>query len=202
MAKELTDRQREVFEYICESIREDSRPPTVREISDHFGFRSPKAASDHLAALERKEYIVRKASSARNIQVRPELSPMGMPLVENVPGEGPVLEAENIKTALTIPELFETSDRSFALSADDDSMQGAGIAENDYVVVEEDGEIADDSVAVVLADGQTMIRRVSFGQNGHVTLIPENPDYEEQTVSRNSDGVRLVGPVSGVVRKF
>ena len=83
MATELTDRQREVFDFICEAIREESRPPTVREISEHFGFRSPKAASDHLSALERKDYIVRKNSSARNIKVRREFSPLGMPLVED-----------------------------------------------------------------------------------------------------------------------
>ena len=53
MAKGLTEKQRRVFEFICEAMREENRPPTVREIADQFGFKSPKAATDHLDALER-----------------------------------------------------------------------------------------------------------------------------------------------------
>ena len=202
MAAQLTDRQREVFDYICDVIREESRPPTVREISDHFGFRSPKAASDHLAALERKDYIVRKTSSARNIKVRPELSPMGMPLVEKVPSDGGLLEAENIEDSLTIPDLFHTSERTFAVSADDDSMENAGILKGDYVVVEKDDDVEDGGLAAVLADGRPMVRRISFSGNSHVTLKPENPGYEERTVELDADGVHLLGPVTGVLRRM
>ncbi len=79
MAKGLTDRQREIFEFICEIMRAENRPPTVREVADRFGFRSPKAATDHLDALERKGYIRRRNRKARNIEIREELSPQGIP---------------------------------------------------------------------------------------------------------------------------
>lgn len=202
MATELTDRQREVFNYICEVIRDESRPPTVREISDHFGFKSPKAASDHLSALERKDYIVRKSSSARNIKVRPELSPMGMPLVNRVPGEGRLLDAENIEDSLTIPELFETSERTFALATDDDSMKDAGIMKGDYVVVEKDEDVEDGQLAAVMDDGRPIVRRVSFSGNSHVTLKPENSAYEEKTLQLDDEGCGLLGPITGVLRRM
>ena len=66
----LTQRQQQVFEFILRAIREGNRPPTVREIAEHFGFRSPKAVTDHLGALERKGYITRRNRKSRNIEVR------------------------------------------------------------------------------------------------------------------------------------
>jgi len=202
MATELTDRQREVFDFICEAIREESRPPTVREISEHFGFRSPKAASDHLSALERKNYIVRRNSSARNIKVRPEFSPLGMPLVEEVPKDGSLLEADNIADAITIPDLFQTSERTFALAADDDSMEEAGILEGDYVVVEKDEDVEDGDLAAVLKDGKTAVRRICFSGNNHVTLLPENSEYQGEKVDLDKEDFHLLGPVTGVLRSM
>jgi repressor LexA len=111
MAKGLTKRQREIFEFICETMREETRPPTVREIAQHFGFRSPKAATDHLDALERKGYIRRRNRKARNIEIREELSPQGIPLVGRIAAGSPVLAVENLETSLSPATLFDADEQ-------------------------------------------------------------------------------------------
>jgi repressor LexA len=65
----LTDRQSAVLAFIRSEIASRSKPPTVREIMDHFAFRSPNAVASHLRALERKGCIRRIAGESRNIEV-------------------------------------------------------------------------------------------------------------------------------------
>ena len=68
MKEPLTAKQRRVFKYICRCI-ESGWPPTVREIGQEFGIRSPNGVMAHLKALERKGYIKRANSDARAIAV-------------------------------------------------------------------------------------------------------------------------------------
>ena len=63
--KELTAKQQEIFDYLVQSVSENSYVPTLREIAAHFAFRSVNAVNDHLAALEKKGYLTRRANSSR-----------------------------------------------------------------------------------------------------------------------------------------
>ena len=203
MSKGLTDRQREVFEYICSVIRKDSRPPTVREISDFFNFKSPKAASDHLGALERKGYIVRKTSKARNIKIPDKLSPQGIPLLGRIPAGSPIMSMENIETTLTPSNLFGENGDTFAVQMKDDSMKLAGIVEGDYVVIAYGHDVEDGQKAVVTLekDADPTVRTVHFKGKKSVKLVPDNPDYDETTIKKDTEGFRIVGPVKGIFRK-
>jgi len=199
MAKGLTDRQREVFEFIRDAMRTEKRPPTVREISDHFEFKSPKAASDHLAALERKGYISRKTSKARNIEIPKELSPLGIPLITRIPADSPLLDVENIESSLSWSSVFGENDEKFAIHMADDSMRGAGIEEGDYVVVSSAEEVTDGALGVVAVKDTPLVRRV-YLENGSVRLVAE--DGEDETLDKNSDEVRMLGAVKGIVRRI
>jgi repressor LexA len=200
MTKGLTDRQREVLEYIRHAMREDGRPPTVREISDHFGFRSPKAASDHLTALERKGYISRQSGTARNIRLHQRLSPQGLPLVRNVPREGDVLAVENIEESLGYGELFGDEGQNFLVQVEGDSMEGAGIEDQDFVVVAEGARVENGSLAALATDDEPVVRRLYF-ENGSVKVVAEGREKSEQTLDRDSDELRILGPVVGIVRR-
>ena len=90
MAYKLTDRQEQVFEFIRQVMRGEHRPPTVREIAQHFGFRSPKAVTDHLNALERKGFIRRRERKSRNIEIPPQYAPEGVPVLGRIAGPGEV----------------------------------------------------------------------------------------------------------------
>ncbi|MBI4567737.1 MAG: transcriptional repressor LexA [Planctomycetes bacterium] len=65
---DLTDRQQEVFRFMVESARDRGFPPTVREVQAAFGFRSPKAVTDHLRALQQKGYVRIAPRKARGME--------------------------------------------------------------------------------------------------------------------------------------
>ncbi len=123
MAKEPTQKQRAVFDFVCEAIRREGRPPTVREVADHFGYASPKAASDHLAALERKGYLSRPERKSRNIHSAEGLDPRGIPVVRDIEPETPVLTLGKVEESLSLNTLFEVDQKTVAVRMKDDSMK-------------------------------------------------------------------------------
>ncbi len=201
MAKGLTERQREIFEFICQTMRDENRPPTVREIARQFKFRSPKAATDHLDALERKGYIRRRNRKARNIEIREELSPQGIPIVGRIAAGAPVLAIENLEGSLSTTGLFDVDEHTFALEVEGESMVGAGILPGDYVIIKGNGSVPNGAVAAVRIGDEATVKRVFIGQ-GQVRLKAENPDFEDIVLDRNSPEFALYGPVVGVMRKL
>jgi repressor LexA len=200
MAKGLTSRQRQVFEFICSVMRAENRPPTVREIAEYFGFRSPKAATDHLDALERKGYIRRRDRRARNIEVREELAPQGIPVVGRIAAGIPTLAVENLESSLSTTEMFGVDDHTFALQVEGDSMIGAGILPGDYVIVQGGRSISRGDIAAVRIGDEATVKRVYISEN-QVRLKAENPAYEDIIVNRESPEFAVCGPVVGVMRK-
>lgn len=85
MENQLTPRQSEIYQYLRERILNDFRSPTVRQIGDHFGIKSPNGVVCHLKALEKKGLIERSP-----------LIPCGIRLADQ--GKPPVVEwAENVE---------------------------------------------------------------------------------------------------------
>ena len=201
MAKGLTDRQREVFEFICDAMRSENRPPTVREIAQHFGFQSPKAATDHLDALERKGYIRRRNRKARNIEIREELSPQGIPLVGRIAAGSPILAVENLEGSLSPASLFDADERTFALEVEGESMTGAGILPGDYVIVDGDAEVRNGAIAAVRIGDDATVKRLYVSKR-QARLKSENPAYEDIVVDRDSSDFAIYGPVVGVMRRL
>jgi repressor LexA len=200
MAKGLTKRQREVFDFICEVMREESRPPTVREIAEQFGFRSPKAATDHLDALERKGFIRRRNRKARNIEIREELSPQGIPIVGRIAAGSPITAVENLEGSLSTTAMFKADEDTFALQVQGESMTGAGILPGDYVIISGRGRVKEGAIAAVRIGDEATVKRVFTGK-GRVRLKAENPDYDDIIVDKDSPEFAVYGPVVGVMRK-
>ena len=201
MAKGLTDRQRQVFEFICEAMRAENRPPTVREIAEKFGFRSPKAATDHLDALERKGYIRRRNRKARNIEIRDELSPQGIPIVGRIAAGAPILAVENLEGSLSTTGLFDADEQTFALQIEGESMIGVGILPGDFVIINGKGRVRNGAIAAVGIGDDATVKRVFINKN-QVRLKAENPEYEDIVVDKSSGDFTLYGPVVGVVRRL
>jgi len=201
MAKGLTARQREVFEFVCDTMRAENRPPTVREIAQHFGFRSPKAATDHLDALERKGFIRRRDRKARNIEVRDELSPLGIPIVGQIAAGSPILAVENLEGSLSTSAFFSADQKTFALEVEGESMIGAGILPGDYVIVKSGGRVRTGAIGAVLLGDEATVKRVVINKN-QVRLKSENPKFDDIVVDKKSPEFSVIGPVLGVMRKL
>ncbi len=221
MAKLLTARQREIFNYIQSRIKE-GYPPTIREIGSKFGF-SEKAAHDHLNALEKKKYIDREEGKPRAISILKEADPkletskwlegqnanpalvdvqrdiIEIPIFGRVAAGAPLLASQNIEGTLPIPTRMVNNHECFALRIVGSSMIGAGILEGDFVIVRRQANADPGDIVVALVDDEATVKRF-FIDNGQVRLQPENPTIEPTLFNIND--VMILGKVIGLHREI
>jgi repressor LexA len=198
--KELTQKQKRVFEFLVEFIKTKGYPPTVREIGGYFGFLWT-AARGHLRALERKGLIRLNPMKSRGIEITGTRHTGGfmVPVAGKVRAGRPILAQEDIETHLLIdPSLFPARD-AFGLRITGDSMVEAGIREGDYVIVKPQDSITSGEIGVVLMGDESTVKRI-YLKKGEITLKPENRDMEPETYKPHE--IRIIGKVIGVVRKL
>ena len=179
----LTERQREMLEFLRSYQRKNGVMPSTRDIQKHFGFSSQTAAMSHLRALEKKGVIQRLAGLARAVVFPQDLDRaeiVDVPVYGHIPA-GLAVDAEqqtegcisvDINT-LGIPRNAKT----FALKVRGDSMTGAHILDGDFVILEIREPRARDIVAALI-DGETTLKRY-LTKNGQPFLKAENPDYPD-----------------------
>ena len=195
----LTAKQRLVYEFIRECIELNRRPPTVREIAEHFGIKSPKGVTDHLVAIERKGWIERTPHSSRGIQLTDESE--GIPIIGRVAAGPAILAQENVLGHLSFAQLFGLQDR-FSVQVVGDSMEKAGIQDGDYVIVQRTEGFRDGDIVVVLMEGEATCKRIFREPSGSIRLQPENDRMKPMSIDSDHPDFRLAGLVVGVVRKY
>lgn len=198
--KELTPRQRSIFEFLIKFIKKQGYPPTVREIGERFGFLWP-AASGHLRALERKGFIRINPLRSRGIEIKgiKEAAGFTVPVIGKVTAGKPILAVEDIEGHMLIDKtLFKTED-AFSLRIKGESMIGAGILDGDYVIVKPQTSIESGEIAVALIGDEATVKRI-YTKKTQIILKPENKDMKP--VAYNPDSVKIIGKVIGVVRKI
>lgn len=203
----LSRRQTQVLELIRETVAERGYPPTVREIGEELGLRSPSTVHSHLSALERAGAIRRDSTKPRAIAVligdgegaSAERSEPGreVPLVGRIAAGGPILAEENLEEVMTLPESLVGSGELFMLEVRGDSMIGAGILDGDLVVVRSQPDVEDGDIAAFLVDGEEATVKRLERRDGRVILHSENPDYPPMEFT---DGVESLGRVVTVLR--
>ncbi|EID86449.1 SOS regulatory protein LexA [Treponema sp. JC4] len=202
--KGITDRQKEVLDFISDFTEENVCPPTVREIGEHFGI-SLRAVQDHIAALQKKGFITQAAKRSRSIRVivdtrekKPELFVGKVPLLGNVAAGRPLLSEENLDGYVNLTEPFVRPGKSyFALRVRGQSMINAGILDGDLAVVEQSSVAVDGQIVVAVIDDAITLKRY-YKEAGRVRLQPENPDFP----AIYSTEVRVVGILSNIVRTY
>ena len=198
--KDLTPRQRKIFEFLIKFIKKQGYPPTVREIGEHFGFLWP-AASGHLRALERKGFIRINPLKSRSIEVKgiKEAAGFTVPVIGKVTAGKPILAVEDIEGHMLIDKtLFKTED-AFSLRIKGESMIDAGILDGDYVIVKPQASIESGEIAVALIGDEATVKRI-YIKKMQIILKPENKDMKP--IAYNPDSVKIIGKVIGVVRKI
>ncbi len=197
----LTSRQFEILECIRRYQRENGVTPTVAEIQEKFGFKSPTAVSDHLAALERKGVIWRVPGTARNIRLVEDDSlsnQVSIPFLGAVPaGYASVVTEERDLLYLDLG-LFGLKHSAvvFALRVRGDSMVNAGIFDGDIAIIEASNNAAEGDVVAATIDGETTLKRFCY-RGGLPFLRAENPKYPELIPSRE---LRVQGIFRALVR--
>ncbi len=206
---ELTERQRQVLEFIDREVRVRGYPPSVREIGEAVGLSSSSTVHAHLAALQDKGYLVRDPTKPRAIELRAELGSGAVverrpvryvPLVGDVAAGAGVLAAENIEETLPLPEDFTGSGPLFMLRVRGDSMIEAGILDGDYVVARQQPVADPGDVVVAGIPGGEATVKTFLRRRGTVVLRPANPAFEEMVFA--PEDVVIYGKVVSLLRRY
>jgi repressor LexA len=206
----LTERQRQILDFLTKYADAHGYPPTVREIGEAVGLASPSTVHAHLANLERAGLLKRDPTKPRAIELRREPKAPAvaetdvhkLPLVGEVAAGGPLLAEDNVEGYLAVPEPLSRGGEEFLLRVKGDSMINAGILDGDIAVVERAQDAQNGDIVVALAgDDETTeeatLKRL-FKEDGRVRLQPEN-DALEPIFAQH---VQLIGKVIGVVRQL
>ncbi len=192
-----------VLSFIEQYQGEYERPPTIREIQDHCGFKSPRAVSYILEKLEQARLIVRQAHSRGIHLTKPRSMAAGvqLPLFASIPAGLPdeFDGSEAPDTLRFIPTTLGISNpnRAFAVRVRGDSMIDAGIFSGDIVVLEQKDARPGDIVAALI-DGENTLKRL-VNENGRVYLKAENAAYPDLDPAEKLD---IQGVVVSILRTF
>jgi repressor LexA len=205
----LTERQRQILDFLTSYLDAHGYPPTVREIGEAVGLASPSTVHAHLANLERAGLIKRDPTKPRALELtdrvrsQPAEDVHRLPLVGEIAAGSPLLADENIQEHLAVPDTLARGDgEEFLLRVKGDSMVNAGILDGDIVVVHRQDDARNGEIVVALAGqdegaDEATVKRF-FREGGRVRLQPENdsldPIYAEY--------VQVLGAVTGVFRKL
>ena len=199
----LTERQRQVLQYIKQEIHDKGYPPSVREIGEAIGLSSSSTVHGHLARLEEKGYIRRDPTKPRAIEVRGETPGevrkrlINVPVVGRVTAGQPILAEQNIEDHFPLPADFVQDEDVFFLIVQGESMIEAGILDGDYVLVRRQQTARNGDIVVALLDDEATVKRF-FREQGHVRLQPENRFMDPILVK----DVQVLGKVIGLVRRM
>lgn len=210
---ELTSRQKEIFDFIKAFIKERGYPPSVREIGEHFHI-YPRAAFDHLKALEKKGYLKRRGSMSRGLEIlvfqqaglygehsRKEVRPMirELPVLGRVAAGKPTLAVEHVEGTISFPTEWAKGKEVFLLKVKGDSMSPY-ILPDDYVVVRSQPSAENGDVVVTLVGDEATVKRF-FKKGRKIELKPDNERWETIQIEEGSGEVQILGKVIGVFRK-
>ncbi len=207
----LTERQRQILDFLTSYLDAHGYPPTVREIGEAVGLASPSTVHAHLANLERAGLIKRDPTKPRALELtarmrsQPAEDVHRLPLVGEIAAGSPLLADQNVQEYLAVPDMLARGDgEEFLLRVKGDSMINAGILDGDIVVVHRQSDARNGEIVVALAgqderadEAEATVKRF-FREGGRVRLQPENdaldPIYAEY--------VQILGAVTGVFRKL
>ena len=208
--KEMTQRQREVLGFMRGFAEKHGAPPTVREIAERFQF-TPRAAFDHLRALERKGMLQRRVTDKRASRTL-TLADRGsersrrdkdIPILGKIAAGSPIFAVEQREDVIPVrPEwLAAKGGDVFALRVSGDSMIEAHIAHGDLVLVRKQASAVAGDIVAALVDDEATVKRFAV-ESGTILLKPEHPTMKPIVVDPQRADFRILGKVIGLIREM
>ena len=209
MPPSLTPRQSQVFDFLHDYNERHGRSPTLQEISDHFGFRSPASAQQHIRLIEQKGFLTRIPHSSRSIRVvkqEHEVDPSHMiavPLLGKIAAGLPIFALEEAEDVLALPRKLFPGRSLFALRVAGDSMAKAGIFDRDIAVLRKQPDFTNGDIAAVIVDEEATLKRLFRTAKG-LRLHPENDAYPDRIIpaAQVDRACRVAGILVGTIRRF
>lgn len=195
------DRSQQILDFITEYTHDNGYPPTIREICDGVGLKSPSTVHGHLERLRRAGKLDKADAKTRAIKV-PEASfsesdYLEVPVLGTVAAGVPITAQEDVERTFPLPMDFAKKGEIFMLRVRGESMINAGIFSGDYIIVEQTNVAVNGQMVVALIDDEVTVKTF-YKEADHIRLQPEN-DYMEPILLRE---VVILGNVVGVYRKL
>ena len=201
MLEELTEKQRQILEYIKSEIMSRGYPPSVREICAAVQLKSTSSVHSYLSALAEKGSIRRDPTKPRAIEVTDDAFALTrremaqIPIIGTITAGEPILAQEHIEDYFPMPVEYLPNAVVFMLKVRGDSMIKAGIYNGDHVLVEQRSTAKNgDIVVAMLGDSATV--KTFYKENGHYRLQPQNDTMDPIYC----DNVEILGKVIGLIR--
>ena len=199
----ISEKQREILEYIKQEILQRGYPPAVREICEAVNLKSTSSVHSHLETLEKNGFIRRDPTKPRAIEIldddfnltRREV--VNVPVVGQVAAGEPILAEQNIQDYFPIPVEYMPNAETFMIKVKGESMIGAGIFSGDTVLVQRQSDARNGDMVVALVDDSATVKTF-YKEDGHYRLQPENDTMDPIIV----DHCEVLGKVFGVFRFF
>lgn len=199
----ISDKQREILEYMKEEILSKGYPPSVREICSAVHLKSTSSVHAHLETLEKNGYIRRDPTKPRAIEIvddsfnltRREL--VNVPILGDVAAGQPFLAIDNIMGYFPLSPEFVNNKQTFMLHVKGESMINAGIFNGDLLVVEQTSVARNGEIIVALIDDSATVKTF-YKEKDHIRLQPENDAMDPIIVK----DVTILGRVIGLYRQF
>jgi len=190
--------QRQTLEFLRNFLADKGYAPSLKDIADFIGVKSPSTAHFHLERLENKGFIRRGEDGMLEILDRatPELGPTAVPLVGVIAAGRPIEAIEQATTIEIPPTMIDGRGEVYCLEVSGNSMIDEHICDRDIVVIKKQDSAEDGQIVVaLLEDGHATLKKYRRLKNGQVMLIPANPAMQPITVDRVSIQGRLIGVI-------
>ena len=211
--KDMSKMQQQVYNCIAEGIRRNGYAPSVREIADTLGLKSPSTVQFHIKHLKELGYLHREKGKGRAISLTNNTSGADnkfrafllsadpeqhflVPILRSAATPELILSQRNVEDYL----IFDASNypgTCFALRMREDSMIGLGILPDDLLIIHQQRDASDGDIVLALLEGDTTVKTLSHA-NGEIRLLPANPTYPPL----NATDCTILGRVITVVRNY
>ena len=200
-SEKLTDAQNELFLWIRSYMKDFQHSPSIRQMMEGMGLKSPAPIQSRLKHLQEKGYISWQEGKARPLQIFDEIVD-GVPIMGSIAAGGLIETFDDIQEKLDISDVFKKKD-IFALTVNGDSMIDAQIANGDMVLMEpvkDKYSLRNGDIVSAMVPGLGTTLKYFIKKNNKINLEAANPKYEP--IILDFDQVIIQGKLLAVWRKI
>ena len=201
MENQLTAAQDELFQWIKDYIRDFNHSPSIRQMMQAMGLKSPAPIQSRLKHLQEKGYISWQEGRARTLQLVDNLVKKNVPILGSIAAGGLIESYSDVSQELDLSETLQKKG-VFALTVNGDSMKDAFIADGDMVLMEpvfDKCSIRNGMIVSAMVPGLGTTLKYFFRKNNQIILEAANQDYDP--IKLNQEEVTIQGKLLAVWRR-
>lgn len=210
---QLTKKQQIIYDFICTFTLENGYSPSIREIGEGVGLKSPATVYAHIENLKALGVLEKTAmknralsitgmkanntSSKNNADEAENSETAFVPVLGKVAAGQPIFATENIERTFPLPIDMVSNSDAFMLKVQGESMINAGILDGDYIIVRRQPSAENGDMVVALIDDEATVKTF-YKEDGYFRLQPENDTMQPIIVNQ----MTILGKVTGLIRQY